>query len=360
MGLKILNGDKSLTNKKIIAIGSGKGGVGKSSITVSLAHTFKALGKQVGILDADIFGPSLKIMMPTQTPISEKEGWIIPGRSHGIEVMSIGYFNGNRQSPAMRAPIVNAMIKEFLSKVKWGDLDILLIDLPPGTGDIHLTLTQSIALDGAVVITTPQRVAISDVKKSLEFFQKMNISILGLVENMSYFLDPISQEKHFLFGSGGGEHLSDSFQIPILGKIPLEEDLCNQLDNGKSIFEGRGTSKAREVLLEIGIEILRKVCDHSGWKKKNVAFTRDNANQISIYFDQEARTYMFSDLQKNCPCARCVDSATGIAIVDVEAIEENVSVTHVEEVGNYGLKFHFTSGCKQGIFTWDHFKKIKI
>lgn len=358
MGLKILKDDKSLNSKKIIAVGSGKGGVGKSSITVCLAHVLRSLGKKVGVLDSDIYGPSLKIMLPLHEPLFEKEGWIFPAKSFGIKVMSIGYFYQNQLNPAIRAPIVNAMIKKFISSVNWGDLDILLIDLPPGTGDIHLTLTQSIALDGVIVVTTPQQVAISDVKKSLDFFQKMHVPILGIVENMSYFFDPLSREKHFIFGSGGGERLATEFGAPFLGQIPLESDLCEKLDNGKSIFEGMGMEGAKRALLEIGIEILHQVCDHRGQKRPNLEVRKINPHQVSIFLDGKENIYSYSDLQKRCPCARCVDPVSGISIVDEERLSKMVQASKIEEIGNYGLRFHFNSGCKQGIYTWEHLQSL--
>jgi len=358
MELKILNNEKPLKNTKVIAIGSGKGGVGKSSITVCLAYVLKSLGIKVGVLDADIYGPSLRVMLPHQKPPIEKDGWLYPAHSSNIEVMSISYFNKNKLNTAIRAPIVNAMIKRFTQSVKWSDLDILLIDLPPGTGDIHLTLMQSIPLDGAVVVTTPQNVSVSDVKKSVELFQKMQVPILGVIENMSYYLDPFSFEKHFIFGSGGGIQLAKEFQIPLLGQVPLDEELCNRLDNGKSIFEGKGAKVAKQVLTEIGIEILDKICDHTCVKKTFFELNKQDDLHFSIKLDGVEINASYADLQKQCPCARCVDEVSGIRVIEEEALDPRVEVKEIEKIGNYGLRLHFNSGCQQGIYTWDILKNL--
>ena len=174
---------------KILVIGSGKGGVGKSTISVSFALLFKALGFKVGLIDADIYGPSLKGMLTPDFLPREDEGLIIPASSQGIEIISAAYFSKLDKGAPVRAPVINGIIEQFISGVKWNNRDLIIIDLPPGTGDIHLSILQKMSITGAIVVTTPQKIAVLDVEKAIYLFQTMKVPILGIIENMSYYQD---------------------------------------------------------------------------------------------------------------------------------------------------------------------------
>lgn len=221
----------------VIAIAAGKGGVGKSTVTVNLALALKRAGYSVGIMDTDLYGPSIRRMLPEQTPPIQKGERIYPAICHGIRMISMAYFRKDNESTAVRAPIANGVISQFIKNVEWGALDFLLIDFPPGTGDIQLTLCQQANLTAALVVTTPQEVAIMDVRRAIHLFDQVRIPILGVVENMSYYLSPENQQKIFLFGNGGGNRLSDEIGAPLLGEVPIDPSLCESGDRGISLYE---------------------------------------------------------------------------------------------------------------------------
>jgi ATP-binding protein involved in chromosome partitioning len=222
----------------ILAIAAGKGGVGKSTVAVNTALALKKMGYSVGVLDADLYGPSLPRMLPVEKKALEldERSYLKPFTSSGIAVMSLGYLRKDSEALAVRAPIANSVISQFLLQVDWGELDYLIIDLPPGTGDIHLTLLQSISLSGALIVTTPQNVALMDVRKAVIMLHEARAPVLGVIENMSHFVEPISGAIYYPFGSGGGERLSKEFGIPFFGEIPLDASISACADRGESIF----------------------------------------------------------------------------------------------------------------------------
>ena len=220
----------------VIAIAAGKGGVGKSTVTVNLARALTEANYRVGILDADIYGPSLRRMLPEQQLPVQKGPTIIPAVCQGIKVISMAYFRQEGIATAVRAPIANSLITQFCDQVEWGLLDYLLIDFPPGTGDIQLTLSQRAKLRGAVMVTTPQQVAVMDVRKAMHLFSQVNVPILGIVENMSYYIHEKSGEVLHLFGSDGGKLLAEEAGVPLLGQIPVDPLLSCSGDEGVSLF----------------------------------------------------------------------------------------------------------------------------
>lgn len=229
--------------KHILGVLSGKGGVGKSTVTVNLALALAKRGKKVGILDADIYGPSIRKMLGEETFPEEKEGKILPAKGLGLTFLSLAFFQEEGAAAIVRAPIANQMIQQFLDQVLWGDLDILLIDFPPGTGDIQITLMQQAPLTGTVVVTTPQEVALLDVRKAMQMNEKFEIPTLGVVENMSYFIEPKTKEKYILFGEGGGRQIAEEFQVPLIGKIPIDPLLSQSCDASNSLFETTAPSR---------------------------------------------------------------------------------------------------------------------
>lgn len=229
--------------KYIIGIAAGKGGVGKSSVSVNLAMALQMLGHSVGIMDTDIYGPSIRKMLPEDRLPLQKDSIIHPALSKGLKIISMAYFRRDREATAVRAPIANGMIAQFIKNIEWGPLDFLLVDFPPGTGDVQLTVSQQAHLMGAIMVTTPQEVALLDVRKAMSLFEYVKIPIIGIVENMSYYQESESSQPIYLFGSGGGERLANESGVPFLGHIPLDPLLCSAADKGKTIFEMDSTKQ---------------------------------------------------------------------------------------------------------------------
>ncbi|MDR1784013.1 MAG: Mrp/NBP35 family ATP-binding protein [Dysgonamonadaceae bacterium] len=226
--------------KNIIAVYSGKGGVGKSTVAVNLAVALAQAGYKTGLLDADIFGPSIPKMLATEDahPYMETIGGrqlIVPAQKYGLKMLSIGYFVGKDDALVWRGTMASNALRQLIADADWGELDYFIIDMPPGTSDIHLTLVQTLAVTGAVIVTTPQEVALADARKGIAMFtcEKINVPVLGLVENMSWFTPAeLPDNKYFIFGKGGGEKLSESLGIPLLGQIPIVQSICESCETG--------------------------------------------------------------------------------------------------------------------------------
>ena len=233
--------------KNIIVVASGKGGVGKSTVAANLALALADGGATVGLMDADIYGPSVPIMFgvrgerPLMTNVDGK-GMIVPLEKYGIKLMSIGLLIDEKQAVVWRGPMASSALRQFITDVYWGDLDYLVIDMPPGTGDIHLTLVQTVPVTGAVIVTTPQDVALADAKKGIMMFngQQVNVPIIGLVENMSYFTPAeLPNNKYYIFGKDGGKRLAEDMEIPFLGQVPLVQSIREGGDEGEPVMVGK-------------------------------------------------------------------------------------------------------------------------
>jgi len=245
--------------KKIIAISSAKGGVGKSTIAVNLAIALKKLNYNVGILDADIYGPSVPQMLGIhEKPKSEDGKNLFPIIQYGIQCMSIGFLVDQDTAMIWRGPMVISAIKTFTTNVLWKDVDYLIIDLPPGTGDALLTFAQEIQIDGIVVISTPQEVALLDANRGIKMFQKMNVNIIGIIENMSSFVSDDGKE-HFLFGKNGAENLSKNLNLNLLGKIPIEIKIREGADTGKPYIEFFSDNETSNEIMNIAKRITEKI-----------------------------------------------------------------------------------------------------
>lgn len=224
--------------KNVIAVASGKGGVGKSTVAANLALALKNKGAKVGLLDADVYGPSMQIMFSVSgMPAKGANDKILPLKSHGIDLISLGFMLPPNAPVIWRGPMVHGLLKQFLNDVEWGELDYLVLDLPPGTGDAQLTLVQEAPITGAVIVTTPQDIALRDAVRGLEMFRKVDVKVLGIVENMSYFVCPHCGEKSAIFSTGGGSRTAEELGVPFLGEIPLEETVRQAGDSGQPVVE---------------------------------------------------------------------------------------------------------------------------
>ncbi|MBV9493148.1 MAG: Mrp/NBP35 family ATP-binding protein [Acidobacteria bacterium] len=244
-----------------IAVASGKGGVGKSTVSTNLALSLRRLGYTVGLLDADIYGPSQQMMLGIEgkPQVDERDEKIVPMENHGIKTMSLGLITDPDTPVIWRGPMVMKALDQFLTDVKWGELDFMIIDLPPGTGDAQLTLTQKVPLTGAVVVTTPQDVALIDARKGLAMFRKVNVPVLGIVENMSYYICRHCGEREEIFGHGGGRKTAEMLGVPFLGEVPLDARVVVGGDSGEPIVILDPEAPAAKAFEEIARYVLRQI-----------------------------------------------------------------------------------------------------
>ena len=255
--------------KNIIPIASGKGGVGKSTVSVNIALALKKTGAAVGLLDADIYGPSVpQIMGVSYEPKAGKNDTILPAEHHGIKVMSMGFFTQQNQAVIWRGPMLGKMVEQFLGSVEWGSLDYLVIDLPPGTGDVQLTLCQSIPLTGAVIVSTPQDVALNVARRAILMFNKLNAPVIGIIENMSYYVCSHCGEKERIFGVGGVAKASMEFGIPFLGEIPLTKSIREKSDAGKPVIIFDPDSEETKVFTTISENLAAQISIQNLAEKK--------------------------------------------------------------------------------------------
>ncbi|HMV42670.1 MAG TPA: Mrp/NBP35 family ATP-binding protein [Leptospiraceae bacterium] len=260
--LKFDDGNRIPGVKRIIAIGSGKGGVGKSTVTANLAMLIASKGYKVGLLDADIYGPSIGKLFGIngRVALGTDENRIEPVQKYGIKIISFSFLVDPNQPVVWRGPMLGKALEQFLYDVIWGELDYLVIDLPPGTGDVQLSLAQLIDINGAVIVTTPQAVATLDASKAGSMFNQVKIPILGVIENMSYFIPPdLPDRKYAIFGEGGGQKLADSFKSPLLGKIPMMMEIMQSGENGNPIVHADKNSPVVKAYDEIFTQLEKEI-----------------------------------------------------------------------------------------------------
>jgi ATP-binding protein involved in chromosome partitioning len=247
--------------KHIIAVASGKGGVGKSTVAVNLAIAMAQTGATVGLLDADIYGPNVPMMTGTEGKqlTGAPSGKIAPIEKYGLKIVSIGFVSQGDAAVIWRGPLVGRMIQQFLTDVEWGELDYLIVDMPPGTGDAQLTLSQSVALTGAIIVTTPQDVALSDAKKGINMFRKVEVPVLGLIENMSYFACPHCGERTEIFSHGGGQAAANKFEVPFLGEVPLDVKIREGGDQGEPIVAQKTDSPVQQAFRKIAAQVVAQI-----------------------------------------------------------------------------------------------------
>ncbi|MBL9114731.1 MAG: Mrp/NBP35 family ATP-binding protein [Verrucomicrobiaceae bacterium] len=244
--------------KRIIAVASGKGGVGKSTVASNLAVAISRTGVKVGLCDCDLYGPSIAHMFGTdERPMATEDQQIIPIRAHGLQLMSMGFLLDDASPVIVRGPIATRYTQQFLRQCAWDDLDYLILDLPPGTGDIQLTIVQTVALDGSLIVTTPQEVALIDARKAASMFEKVNVKVLGIVENMAYFLCPSDGQIYHIFGEGGGQREAERLGVPLLGQVPIEMAVREAGDAGRPVALGSGAGS--EVFADIARQVMAMV-----------------------------------------------------------------------------------------------------
>jgi ATP-binding protein involved in chromosome partitioning len=249
--------------RHVVAVASGKGGVGKSTVAVNLALALRALGQRVGLLDADVYGPSLPLMLGLdERPQSSEQERIMPLERHGVKVISLGLFIQPGQPVIWRGPMITKLLTQFLREVDWGALDVLLLDLPPGTGDAQLTITQQAPLTGGVIVTTPQDVALLDVQRGITMFQQVNTPVLGVVENMSLHVCSGCGAQTDIFGHGGGRRMADELKIPFLGEVPLVRAIREGMDTGQPIVAAHPDSPEAQAFMEVGRRVLDAIAAH--------------------------------------------------------------------------------------------------
>jgi ATP-binding protein involved in chromosome partitioning len=254
----------------IVAVGSGKGGVGKTTLAVNLAVALGKMGYRVGLIDADIYGPNVPLMMgSSQQPRVLENNQIEPNVAHGIKVISIGFISPGDKPLVMRGPMLHQIIRQFLQQVDWGELDFLLIDLPPGTGDVVISLVQTVPLTGAVVVSTPSDVSLQDARKALEMFHQVNVEVLGIVENMSHFHCPHCHQEIDIFAKGGAERTAKQFNVPFLGAIELDPEIRRGGDSGVPVVLGGENTPEAKQFYEVAKQVAERAKAQSA-KAENI------------------------------------------------------------------------------------------
>ena len=333
----------------VIAVSSCKGGVGKSTIAAQLARALQREGLRVGLLDTDIYGPSVPTLFNIHQPqVMMRDKMLMPLEVDGLKLMSVGFVMGD--APAvMRGPMVSSYVQQILQQTDWGDLDYLLIDMPPGTGDIQLTLVQQAALDGAIIVTTPHSLSLVDVARGILMFEKVNVPVLGIVENMSYFICDNCDKKHHLFGQSA-QALKDRFGLDTLAEFPIIEGISNVADADAGID--------LEPLKQLTDNLHRAVGKRRMQQESLPVVTPQPAHLKVEWPDGSSDLLANREVRAACQCAVCVEEFTGEKILDPSTIADDLHAESVATLGNYAVSIAWSDGHSSGIFTWDRLKQI--
>ncbi|HEX7509003.1 MAG TPA: P-loop NTPase [Polyangia bacterium] len=374
----------------VIAVGSGKGGVGKSTVSVNLALALQRVGGRIGLVDADILGPSIPGMLglPTdQPPMATADQTILPPERYGLKTISMGMLTGDDSPAILRGPMVNKYLNMFIGNVAWGTLDYLIIDLPPGTGDTQLTLAQNVPLSGAIIVTTPQDVSLKIARRGLRMFEKVQVPILGIVENMSTFTCPHCGKDTDVFRRGGGERMSKELGVPFLGSIPLDADVVTCGDSGLPIVLEKPKSIAAQAYLAIATALAEQLqgrpatalkpfswewnsadpgpgwaeaaTSKSGSRTTAIGLRRTNPRTLSVLW-QDGRQGHFDvrDLRLACPCALCVEEMSGKPLLDPNKVRPDIAPVTLTSVGSYGITIKWNDGHSTGIYSFENLHAV--
>ena len=376
--------------RHVIAVASGKGGVGKSTVSVNLALALQQLGGRVGLLDADILGPSIPVMLglsTVQPPERTRDQRIVPAERYGLKAISMAMLSGDDNPAILRGPMVGKYLKVFIGEVQWGHLDYLILDFPPGTGDTFLTLAQSVPLSGAVIVTTPQDVSLKITRRGLRAFEKLNVTILGIIENMSTFMCPHCGKGTDIFRRGGGERMSRELGVPFLGAIPLDADIVTGGDEGHPIVADKPKSVATQAYVAIATELVGRIRalpttviekfawnwdtneGAPGWaasavrpdgsQTTPVGFLRRDARTLSVLWeDGRSDDFDVRDLRLACPCAACRDEMSGRPLLDPKSVLLDVAPRTISSGGNYAITFGWNDGHSTGIYTYKNLRAL--
>jgi ATP-binding protein involved in chromosome partitioning len=374
----------------VIAVGSGKGGVGKSTVSVNLAFALKQTGGSLGLVDADVLGPSIPGMLGLSTsepPMVTEHQQIIPADRHGVKVMSMGMLTGDDEPAILRGPMVTKYLRAFITGVLWGELDYLMLDLPPGTGDTQLTLAQSFPLTGAIIVTTPQDVSLKIARRGLRMFEKVNVPILGIIENMSTFTCPHCGKGTDIFSNGGGERMSRELGVPFLGAIPLDADIVTGGDAGLPIVLEKPQSAAAEAYRAIATNLRSLLEGHTAavlkpfmwnWDSGDgqptwveaavrpegsattpVGIQKRDARTISILWEDGRQHHIdVRDLRLACHCAVCIEEMTGQPLLDPNSVRQDVAPQSISSVGNYAITVRWNDGHSSGIYSFTALREL--
>ena len=377
--------------RHIIAVGSGKGGVGKSTVSVNLALALQQLGARVGIVDADILGPSIPGMLgiPTgERPAMTPENMILPAERYGLKAVSMGMLTGDDNPAVLRGPMVGKYLKMFIGGVQWGPLDYLILDLPPGTGDTQLTLAQSMPLSGVVIVTTPQAVSLKIARRGLRMFEKVQVPILGIVENMRTFTCPHCGENTDIFRHGGGEQMCQELGVPFLGALPLDVDVVICGDEGRPIVVDQPTSVSAKVYAAIAAALVEQLqaavatlkpfvwkwdsnegapawiesaARPDGARNTPIGFARRDPRTLSILWEDGHRDELdVRELRLSCRCAMCVEEMSGRPLLDPKTVRADVRPLQLQSIGNYALRFDWSDGHNTGIHAFNHLRALGV
>ncbi len=369
----------------VIAVGSGKGGVGKSTVSVNLALALQQVGGRIGLVDADVLGPSIPGMLglpANQPPMATANQTILPAERYGVKTMSMGMLTGDDNPAILRGPMVNKYLNMFIGDVEWGSLDYLIIDLPPGTGDTQLTLAQNVPLSGAIIVTTPQDVSLKIARRGLRMFEKVQVPILGVIENMSTFTCPHCGKDTDVFRRGGGERMSKELGVVFLGSIPLDADVVTCGDAGLPIVLEKPKSVAAQAYLTIATALARQLQGMSntslkpfswewsgadagpGWaegatarsgsRTTAIGLRRSNPRTLSVLWeDGRQGDFDVRDLRLACPCALCVEEMSGRPLLDPSKVRPDIAPVTLTSVGSYGITIKWNDGHSTGIYSYE-------
>ena len=346
----------------ILAVSSCKGGVGKSTTAVNLAFTLAAEGKKVGIFDADIYGPSMPTMIkPESTDVYQEDELIVPIDYKGIKLMSFGFIpqTNNQAGPAiMRGPMVSQIINQLLTGVKWGELDYLVIDFPPGTGDIQLTLAQLVPLTAAVIVTTPQQLSLVDVIKGIQMFDKLKVPTIAVVENMSYYECGSCKTKEYLFGQGARQQLIDQYGYENTFEIPIRPEISIDGDSGVPHVVSSPDSATAQVFKDIAKDVDREVATiHSGVSTTPTLTYNVGQSMLLTLPDGSEHEFSPAELRRSCRCANCVDEFSGEARIKADDIPEDIYPTEITPMGNYACAIKWSVKDCASIFPFERILK---